>query len=126
MPQDVGALVWTVGGGVIVILLGVVSFYTVNWMRHHDIKSEDISKLVAAHDKEIAVIATNQKSLFGRLEELIGTLNKHIDSEEIFWRENSEAHTELLERLSNMEGRHMDDVKKKPPVRRGKKSRETV
>jgi hypothetical protein len=106
MPQDVASLVWLVGGGLILILLAVIGFYTVRWMSRHDARADEVSHLLSIHDREIAVIKNDQGHVLSRIDETLAALKEHIAKEERFWELNGMSHQEILNRLGALETRH--------------------
>lgn len=106
MPETVASLVWFVGGGIILILLAIIGFYTVRWMSRHDAKVDSVGQLLAIHDKDIAVLKSNQDHILRRVDETLAALKDHIAKEEKFWETNTESHSQILGRLIALEQRH--------------------
>lgn len=96
MPTDIPALVWIVGGGFVVILLAIIGYFLVNWISRHDLRYDEVSKLLSQHDKDIAIIKTDQSNLISRLDGVIERIDKHIESEESFWKVNEKEHSEMM------------------------------
>lgn len=103
MPQDIGALVWIVGGGTIVILLGIIGYFLVNWISRHDTRTDEVSKLLAQHDKDIAVLKTDHSNVLSKLDGVLEKLDKYIEHEECFWKANEKEHSELLVAMAKNE-----------------------
>lgn len=69
MPQDIGAVIWVVGGGFIAILLGVIAWFMVRLVNGMDAFKDDILSSVGKlsdslhgmhvdHESRLAVIET--------------------------------------------------------------------
>lgn len=113
----------SVGGAIILILLTVVGHFVVLWMNRHDSRADNTASLLAAHDKEIAVIKRDADHVLGTLARVANDLKEHIQREESFWETQEDRHKELLgklidneARLIRMEERHLIEDKNKRGV----------
>jgi hypothetical protein len=100
MPDTIGSLVWLVGGGIFVILLGIIGFFLVQWITRHDNKADDTTRLLSQHDKDIAVIKNDQANLISKIDGVVSSLDAHIRNEEVFWTSNATEHTNILVALA--------------------------
>jgi hypothetical protein len=101
MPETLASLVWVVGGGIFLILIGIIGFFLVQWITRHDNKADDTSRLLSQHDKDIAVIKNDQANLISKIDGVVTSLDAHIKHEEAFWVKNAEDHTGIMVALAS-------------------------